>query len=124
MSRTSSGAGPTVRDAFATGELSWCQARAITRIEGADEETDRTLMEAARQHSVAALERLVRHWKLLADQERGVEGYLARYDRRNLRASRTFDGMMVVEVGADRRRRGAARSSARRGRPPCGQRFT
>jgi hypothetical protein len=29
---------------------------------------------------------------------RGVEDYLARFDRRGLRASRTYDGMMVFEV--------------------------
>src|SRR5437763_1721815 len=81
---------PAVRDAFATGELSWCQVRAITRIEGADAETDERLMEPARLYSVANLEGLVRHWQLIADQERGAEDYLARYDQRQLRASRTF----------------------------------
>src|SRR5438132_6489662 len=56
---------PAVQSAFAAGELSWCQVRAITRIEGADAETDRLLLSAASAHPVANLERLVRHWQLL-----------------------------------------------------------
>jgi hypothetical protein len=40
----------------------------------------------------------VRHWQHLRDQERGVEDYLRRWDRRSLDASRTYDGMMVIEL--------------------------
>src|SRR5439155_18636210 len=89
---------PAVRAALAAGALSYSKVRAITRIEDADAETDRTLLALASRGSAADLERVARHWRLLQEQERGVEDYLARFERRALRASRTFDGMMVVEV--------------------------
>jgi hypothetical protein len=40
----------------------------------------------------------VRHWRHLRDQERGLDDYLQRWDRRALRPSRTYDGMVVLEV--------------------------
>jgi hypothetical protein len=71
--------------------------RAITRITRVDEETDARIVEVARLGTTADLERLARHFEHLEQQERGVEDYLRRYDRRTIRASRTYDGMMIIE---------------------------
>jgi hypothetical protein len=88
---------PAVRDLFALGALSYSKVRAITRVAGADEETDRWLLALAEVGSSADLERAARRFEQLREQERGVDDYLHRYDRRGIRASRTFDGMMVIE---------------------------
>jgi hypothetical protein len=88
---------PAVRNAFARGELSYTKVRAITRIAGANEETDRWLLKVAELGTAADLERAVRRYEQLREQERGVDDYLRRYDRRATRASRTYDGMMVIE---------------------------
>src|SRR5438270_2852355 len=85
---------PAVRDLFALGALSYSKVRAITRVAGADEETDRWLLALADVGSSADLERAARRFEQLREQERGVDDYLRRYDRRAVRASRTFDGMM------------------------------
>jgi hypothetical protein len=59
---------------------------------------DRWLLRLAEAGTVADLDRDVRHWARLEEQERGVDDYLRRLDRRAVRASRTYDGMVVVEV--------------------------
>ena len=89
---------PAVAEAFASGRLSYCKVRAITRVTDADEDTDAWLVRLAQAGTAADLERAVRHWAHLQEQERGVEDYLARYDRRAVHASRTYDGMVVVEA--------------------------
>jgi hypothetical protein len=89
---------PAIRGAFAAGELSYSKVRAITRVVGADPATDHRLLELAKVGTTADLERVVRHLEQLQEQERGVDGYLRRFDRRSLRAARTFDGMMVIEM--------------------------
>jgi hypothetical protein len=87
-----------VAQAFATGEISYAKVRAITRITDADEETDEHLLRLAAVGTAADLERVAHKWKDLKDQDRGVDPYLRRWDRRTLRRSRTFDGMAVVEI--------------------------
>jgi hypothetical protein len=72
--------------------------RAITRVVGADAATDRRLLELAKVGTTADLERVVRHFEQLQEQVRGVDDYLRRFDRRSLRAARTFDGMVVIEM--------------------------
>src|SRR6476619_7600244 len=89
---------PAVRDAFAAGEVSYSKVRAITRVVGADAATDRRLLELAGDGTTADVERVVRHFEQLQEQERGVDDYLRRFDRRGLPAARTFDGMMVIEM--------------------------
>jgi hypothetical protein len=89
---------PAVRDAFAAGDVSYSKERAITRVVGADAATDGRLLELARDGTTADVERVVRHFEQLQEQERGVDDYLSRFDRRSLRAARTFDGMMVIEL--------------------------
>jgi hypothetical protein len=89
---------PVVAQSFGAGSLSYSQVRAITRIPRADEDTDRWLMRLAESGTVADLERAVRHHQSLQEQERGVDDYLRRFDRRGVTASRTYDGMVVLEV--------------------------
>jgi hypothetical protein len=89
---------PLVAEAFASGRLSYCKVRAITRVTDADDEVDESLLRLADAGTVADLERAVRHWEARAQQDRGVDDYLARFDRRGLQASRTYDGMVVLEV--------------------------
>ncbi|MGH9226197.1 MAG: DUF222 domain-containing protein [Acidimicrobiales bacterium] len=89
---------PEVAEAFSSGRLSYCKVRAITRVIGAGEEVDRWLLRLAGAGTVADLERAVRHWQHLEEQERGVDDYLQRFDRRGVSASRTYDGMVVLEV--------------------------
>lgn len=89
---------PAVAEAFGKGRLSYCKVRAITRVTDAGEETDEWLLRLAEAGTVADLDRAVRHWAQIQEQERGVEDYLARYDRRAVHASRTYDGMMVIEM--------------------------
>ena len=114
---------PAVRDAFAAGDVSYSKVRAITRVVGADAATDHRLPRSRRDGTTADLERVVRHFEQLQEQERGVDGYLERFDRRSLRAARTFDGMMAIEmVLPDRGGRGAPR--ARAGGGGCGQGFS
>ena len=42
------------------------------------------------------LERLARHFEQLKEQEKGVDDYLRRYERRGITVSRTYDGMMIA----------------------------
>lgn len=88
---------PAIRDSFVRGALPYSKVRAMTRIKGASEETDEWLLKLAESGTTADLERVARRYEQLAEQERGVDDYLRRYDRRAVRASRTYDGMMVIE---------------------------
>ena len=89
---------PALAAAFSSGLVSYCAVRAITRVEGAGTDTDEKLLALAESGTVRDLERVVAHWEALCDQERGVQDYLARFERRRFRASRTFDGMELIEV--------------------------
>ena len=89
---------PSVQDAFAAGSLSYSKVRAITRITDAGDETDAWLLKLAEAGTVADLERVAHRWLDLRDQERGIDTYLRRYDRRQMVASSTYDGMMVIEI--------------------------
>jgi len=88
---------PAIRTSFTAGGLSYTKVRAITRIKNAGEETDEWLLKLADSGTAADLERVARRYEQLAEQERGVDDYLRRHDRRAVRASRTYDGMMVIE---------------------------
>jgi hypothetical protein len=87
-----------VRAAFAVGALSYSKVRAITRVVGADEETDRFLLKLADAGTTADLEQAARHWMQLQDQEKPVDDYLRRWDRSTVRSAHTYDGMMVIET--------------------------
>jgi hypothetical protein len=88
---------PAVAAAFAAGELSYSKVRAITRVIEADDATDAALLEVARTGTAADLERLARHWELLADQERPLDD-AARFERRGVRRLHRYDGMAALEV--------------------------
>lgn len=87
-----------VAEAFAAGRVSYCKVRAITRITDAEPELDARLLALAEAGTVADVDRAVRYWEQLAEQEKGVDKHLRRYERRTVRASRTYDGMMMIEV--------------------------
>src|SRR4051812_39576624 len=77
---------PLLADALAAGELSYCKVRALTRIAGADEETDQVLLAAARRTdvTVADLEELVRR-KRLHDEQNNPTRAMKRWQRRGVR---------------------------------------
>jgi hypothetical protein len=89
-----------VRTAFAAGSLSYSKVRAITRVKGADEETDRWLLKLAERGTTADLEVAARHFEELQSQEKPVDNYLRRWDKAAVRGTRTFDRMMVIETVA------------------------
>jgi hypothetical protein len=91
---------PAVHAAFAAGSLSYTKVRAITRIAGANEDTDRWLLRLAEAGTAADLEIAVRHYVKLQEQEKPVDDYLRRWDRATVRSARTYDGMMVIETVA------------------------
>jgi hypothetical protein len=89
-----------VRDAFASGELSYSKVRAITRV--ASEETEELLLEYARYATAAQLERIVRAYRGVLKLEEAKEIL----DRRYLAwsweddGSLSFRGRIPAEEGA------------------------
>jgi len=61
---------PVVAAAFRDGELSYSHVRLITRISEPSAAVDRALVDLARNGSVRDLERAIRHYELLDQQER------------------------------------------------------
>jgi hypothetical protein len=94
---------PETCAAMATGELSFSQVRAITRV--ADEENERELLVHARQTSAAGLERLVRSWRRLGREDEATLER-RRHESRCLSVFPDEQGMYLVrgtldpEVGA------------------------
>ncbi len=84
---------PSVREAFRSGDLSYSKVRAIIRVAGANDDTDEWLLRVAALGTVADLERAVRRYEELKNQERGLEALRVR----------------VVSAGSDAWRRRAAR---------------
>ena len=82
---------PVVAAAFARGELSYSQARALTRVEGIADEA--RLVELAGHASAAELERIVRGYRLVRSIEDGVE---RQYAERSLTWSYDDEGALVV----------------------------
>src|SRR5438094_3397467 len=76
---------PAVQAAFSAGQLSYTKVRAITRIAGADDETDQFLLKAAEKGTAADLERVAGHYEQLEEQNRPVDEYLRRWDRATVR---------------------------------------
>src|SRR6266566_1595612 len=89
-----------VKAAFARGNLSYTKVRAITRVSGANEDTDRWLLKLAEKGTAADLEIAARHYLQMREQEKPVDDYLRRWDRATVRSVRTFDGMAVIEIVA------------------------
>jgi Domain of unknown function (DUF222) len=63
---------PVVAEAFRAGRLSYSAVRAITRLDGVDPALDEALVTLAQsgQASIVDLERVVRSYRLYADQDR------------------------------------------------------
>jgi len=90
---------PSVYDAFAEGRVSYCQVRAITRYRGNDPDVMSALLTAAESGAtVADLERLVRHDRLLHEQDHEPDGELAEWERVGLRARHQYDGLGTIEL--------------------------
>ncbi len=87
---------PRVAAALAAGELSYSAVRLITAISGATDEVDDALVELGAHHSVRQLERAVRYYQHLAEQE--TDPGLERYERRGLRLVRQCNGLGTAEI--------------------------
>ncbi len=61
---------PALAEAFRAGELSYSHVRLITRISDPLGEIDAVLIDLAKEGSVRDLQRAIRHYELLVDQER------------------------------------------------------
>ncbi|MBV8430423.1 MAG: DUF222 domain-containing protein [Solirubrobacterales bacterium] len=85
---------PLVREAFATGELTYCKVRAISRV--ATEETEPQLVELARHATGAQVEKLARLYGgvLAATTESAQE----LHERRSLTHSWNDDGSLAIQV--------------------------
>lgn len=84
---------PLVRDAFASGELSYSKVRALTRV--ATEKTEADLVEIARNASGAQLEKLCRQYRRVL--RANTEQALAFQERQRLSTQWDDDGMLVVQ---------------------------
>ena len=85
---------PIVRQAFASGQLSYSKVRAITRV--ATPEMEEALVEIARSTSASQLETLVREYRR-ADPGEG-RAALARHALRFVRSHTDADGMVVIHA--------------------------
>jgi len=90
---------PLLAEAFAAGDVSYCKVRALTRITGADQETDEALLAAARRTdvTVADLEEAVRR-RRLHDEQNNPTRAMKRWQRRGVRRLTRFGGMSIVEI--------------------------
>jgi hypothetical protein len=85
---------PAVRDAFASGELSYSKVRAITRV--ATPELEKSLVELARHATASQLEQIVREYRTAdPDESRAAQ---SRHETRYLRTFTDDDGMVVIRA--------------------------
>jgi hypothetical protein len=85
---------PLVRCAFASGEISYSKARAITRV--ATPRIEKMLVDLARCATASQLELIVRSYRRV-DAEEGKTA-LANYRRRYVRSYTDDDGMVVIQA--------------------------
>ena len=94
---------PRTARGLEAGEISLSGARMLAQAQALDPEafarSEATLVEAARSCSMRDLQRVVAHWRRLAEQERS--GHDELYERRRLHASVTFQGMVRVDGDLD-----------------------
>src|SRR5688572_658862 len=86
---------PVLAAALAVGELSYCKVRALTRITGGDDAADERFVADVKHRTVDDAEALVRHHKLLEEQDKPPD---FRFERRGVRITRRYDGMATVET--------------------------
>jgi hypothetical protein len=83
---------PPVKQAFAAGEICYSAVRLITRLQGTTPAVDRALVALAAEGTVLQLEQAVRHYQLLADQDRPPDGRAGRDDYRGVHCSYGLNG--------------------------------
>jgi Domain of unknown function (DUF222) len=89
---------PRVAEAFAAGTISYSAVRAIIRLEGVSDAVDEALVALAATGTVLALEQAVRHYRLNDEQDRAVDPFWRRHDRRGVRLHRGLTGMGAAEI--------------------------
>jgi hypothetical protein len=101
---------PLVTEAFARGELSYSQVRALTRV--AEPSTEAGLMEIARNGTVAQLERVVAGMRTCIRRAGETDATNVRHERRYISYRYDDDGSLVgsFRLTPRRRRRSWARS--------------
>jgi hypothetical protein len=90
---------PAITEAFAKGELSYSQVRALTRV--AEPSTDPQLLAIARHATAAQLERLVRSYRGVLRREDETASAQVRHDRRYLNFHWDDDGSFVLSARLD-----------------------
>jgi len=84
---------PETSALMALGRISFCQARALTRVATADDESD--LLEAAEGMTTAQVERMVRGWRMRSAAD-AVEREQERQRSRSFSVVLDLDGMYIV----------------------------
>jgi hypothetical protein len=96
---------PVTRRALEDGEVSMSAARVLVDARDADHEAFRqseaTLVEAARIHSMQDVRRVAAYWRQAAEREAALGGEEKLRERRRLHASVTFMGMVRVDGDLD-----------------------
>jgi Domain of unknown function (DUF222) len=87
---------PAIAEAFAKGELSYSQVRALTRV--AEPSTDSQLLAIARHATAAQLERLVRSYRGVLRREDETAAVRFRHDRRYVSFHWDDDGSLVLNA--------------------------
>jgi Domain of unknown function (DUF222) len=90
---------PSITEAFAKGELSYSQVRALTRV--AEPATEADLLMIARHATAAQLERLVRSYRGVLRREDDTKRANERHDRRYLSYRYDDDGSLVGQFRLD-----------------------
>jgi Domain of unknown function (DUF222) len=90
---------PAITEAFAKGELSYSQVRALTRV--AEPATEADLLMIARHASAAQLERLVRSYRGVLRRVDETAAANRRHDRRYLSSYWDDDGSLVLQARLD-----------------------
>jgi len=96
---------PLTRRALEAGDLSLSGVRVLVGARDADPQafsrSEAHLVEAARIHSVADLQKVAAYWRQGVERERAVEGDDSLRERRRLHASVTFGQMVRVDGDLD-----------------------
>jgi len=92
---------PATTAAVEAGRVSLSAARALVSARDVDPEVfardEGVLVDAARIHPVADLQRVTTLWRQRVERERGLDPEATLMERRNLHVSRTFEGMVRVD---------------------------
>lgn len=87
---------PIVREAFGAGQISYSATRLITSLDDPDADVDRALVELARGGHLHYLERAVRYYQCLEDQELGRGQH--RREHREVVVYKGFDGLGILRA--------------------------